>query len=377
MRQRAMVLSMLLIFPALLTAAAFAPDPAGNARIEATRVVEGDAFVAGNNVANRGQVRGDLYIAGGNVTNDGQVGGDVLAAGADVNLDGTVEGDARVGGGNVRLIGEVRRNLTVGSGTLLLAPGSRVGGNLVAGGGDLRLEGEVGGDAMVGAGTLTVAGSIGGDLRAEVEELVILPDARIQGDLTYTSARQADIPPGTVAGRVEWKRAEAPAGRARNAPWWQVLLGARLVGTAGFLLVGLALALAFPGFLPRAAEQLSARPWTALGYGLAVLVLVPITAVILMVTLVGLPAGLLALFLYVPLLYLSRLVAGYWLGRRVLRGRAGVWPLLLGSLVVVALSWLPWVGWLAGLVATVLGLGVFWMLFLENRRGRPAATLGG
>lgn len=36
-------------------------------------------------------------------------------------------------------------------------------------------------------------------------------------------------------------------------------------------------------------------------------------------------------------------------------------PLLLGTLVLIILSWIPFVGWLVYLVATIFGLGSIWL----------------
>jgi hypothetical protein len=102
------------------------------------------------------------------------------------------------------------------------------------------------------------------------------------------------------------------------------------------------------------------------------LVVPPIVALPLFLTLVGLPIALLILLFWVLGLFLGPIPAVAALGERLLGGRGGI----LGGFVVAALLWRGGM-WLLSLAAAVLyliplviGLGAFTLGAWEARRGQ-------
>jgi hypothetical protein len=131
----------------------------------------------------------------------------------------------------------------------------------------------------------------------------------------------------------------------------------------GFLVAGaVAVALA-PRLAVDAAERVRERPGHAALVGILWLVLVPIAAVIVAVTLVGLPLALLACGVYLLAAYLGRVVLALWLGQllfdaRADGGRGGiVVGFLAGAIILAILGLVPVLGGLVWLVATIVGTG--------------------
>jgi len=92
-------------------------------------------------------------------------------------------------------------------------------------------------------------------------------------------------------------------------------------------------------------------------------VVVPAAALLLMLTLIGLPAGLLILGLWLAGLYLAQILVATLVGRGILEKAdappASMAPVLLVGLVFVAVSVnLPYVGGLVRFLVLVLGLGL-------------------
>jgi hypothetical protein len=79
--------------------------------------------------------------------------------------------------------------------------------------------------------------------------------------------------------------------------------------------------------------------------------------------------------------YGSKLIVAYLAGKLVLgriapqSGDRAIWPLLLGVVLYVLLRSIPVLGWLVGLLATLVGLGAMWLLFRETRSAAEP-TLG-
>lgn len=320
--------------------------------LNVTDPIDGDAFMAGGQVSIAGEVKGDLVVAGGELSLGGAVGDDLYAAGGSVQLDAIVSGNARIAGGDVS-VGPA----TVVAGALSLT-GARVefDGNthdyLQASGGSVRINGEVHGDAQVRA-----------------EELVIGPEARIGGRLIFSGPQEPVVPDGAViSGGLEFR--EKSARRFFEDAGGPVRESARTLGTVlWFLGVFVAAALfrvIFPGFSQGAASVVGRRPLQSLGLGLAILACVPFVAVVLLITVIGIPLALLLIPVYLLVMFLGWVTAALFIAQRgteVLRpGRATslgmqLFALLLALCALWLLRQIPLVGGLIALIALIAGIG--------------------
>jgi hypothetical protein len=114
--------------------------------------------------------------------------------------------------------------------------------------------------------------------------------------------------------------------------------------------------------------------------GFVLLVCAPVAALLLLVTLIGIPLGLLAIALYLALLPVAYASAGIGLGEWALgrwkpaAARRFGWRAGAATIAIVLLALLgtiPWLGGLIGFAALLAGLGA---LLLQVRRGTPATT---
>lgn len=323
----------------------------------------GSAFLAGGRARIDGRVAGDAVVTGGVVEIRGEIEEDVIAAGGDVGIDAIVGGDVHAAGGTV----SIERDAQV-TGRALLAGGSvnvngRVGKRLRVYGGSVRLDGEFGGDVDVAA-----------------EDIQVGPQARIKGRLRYRGPNRPRIDDGAVIeggvhhGRYDWQDfdtggtvARAVAGVLRT--FWFI----------GVLVLGALLVLAMPRFSQEAAATVRQEAPTSLLLGFGVLVLVPLIAIVLCVTIIGIPLALATLFGYGLLLMLGYLTGALCLGDWAL-GRAkpamaaaGGWRILFLLLALIAIALarrVPWVGELAVFLLFLAGLGAF---TLRSFRGYRAA----
>jgi hypothetical protein len=97
--------------------------------------------------------------------------------------------------------------------------------------------------------------------------------------------------------------------------------------------------------------------------GFLVLVATPVAALILGVTLVGMPIALLTLFTWLAGLYLAKVFVGALVGQEILKSQAGpprpfVLSLLLGLFIIFVATDLPYVGAVVSFLVIVLGLGI-------------------
>ncbi|MFN8526931.1 MAG: polymer-forming cytoskeletal protein [Chloroflexota bacterium] len=335
--------------------------------VGSTETVADDLFAAGQAVTITGTVKGDAMAFGRTVVVTGTVEGDLLAAAEQVIVEGTVLGSVRAGASDVTISGAVGRNVTVGAARLELRPTARVAGNVIAGTANTSVLGSIGRGLTAGSAVVDIAGSVGGDVVASVETLTLSPGARIGGALKYRSQREASVPAGVVGGGVDYTYTP-PSDSGPAEPAAPLLNGmvrtSALVWLAGTAVLGVLLLALFPEGADRVVGAARQLPLQSLGLGLALLVCVPVVAVLLAITLIGIPAMLALLATYGVGLLLAwpalALAAGASLAH-LLRPSAAirpVWLLLVGLVVLHGLTYVPWLGGFVAFLGLCLGLGL-------------------
>jgi cytoskeletal protein CcmA (bactofilin family) len=325
-----------------------------------------DLYLAGGRVQVLGEVGGDVVAAGGTISIERQVKQDVIAAGGSIAIRAPVLDDVRAAGGEVMLSGEIGGDAVVAGGHVSLIEGSAVRGRAWLAGGDVEIAGTVGRGLRVAAGTVTIAGQIQADADLTAGRVVLLPTARIAGDLTYRSPQEATIHAGAqIGGKIHYVPVRPPEGLARPEAY-----AITVFWILSLLVTGIALYLLMPRFTVSAARTITSDPLKSLGLGLAWLVTAPVAAILLMATVLGIPLGLSVFALYFVSLLAGFLVGAFFLGDIVfypLRRRAELstgWRILslvLGLVLVAALATIPVAGGLLVLLVLLLGLGA-WIL---------------
>jgi hypothetical protein len=256
---------------------------------------------------------GDLVVIGGeaNIEQNATVNGDIVIIGGSLNLDGKATGNAVVIGGvvsmgeNASLAGDV---VTVG-GSLQRAVGAEIGGNIVTN----------------------------------------MPPPNLQ------------LPnlPGT------------PKPPVLPAPKFEVNFGP--IGTAAdifFKALGLAaLAMLLTIFLhpqlDHVAQAVLTQPFMAGSIGLLTVFVAPLALAILAVTLILIPVALAASFLLVLALLFGVVAFGMEVGNRFTNAIHQTWEPVLSTgfgtfllaIVLGTVSLVPCIGWLAGVLVGLIGLG--------------------
>jgi cytoskeletal protein CcmA (bactofilin family) len=317
----------------------------------------GDFIAARGELAVAENVPGDVIVGGGSIAFSGSADGDYLGAGGQQTIAGTVGGDVRAVGGQIELGATVMRNVTLAGGQVGLLPGSSVGRNAYVTGGSLHAAGHVEGALTMSGGDVTIDGTVGGDVVVNAGTLRIGPGARIGGDLRYRVPEEgATIDPGA---QVDGRTIVLPPPADRRS-WPGVL---RLIWLGGFLLAGALAILLFPVTAARAADTLVAHSAVSFGFGLLWLIAGPIAALVLAISVIGLPLAFIVGTVWGIGLFLAPAVIALWLGRRFLgsrigTGRAGlVGSFLAAGSALVLIGLVPILGPLALFAAALAGIG--------------------
>jgi hypothetical protein len=333
----------------------------------------GDILVSGEAQPVTDSVVGDAMLAGQEVRFSGATGGDYLGAAGRQNVGGRIHGSLRAAGGEIHVTALVDRNATVAGGHVQLEQSSVIGRNAYLAGSDVQVTGTVRQALRAAGGTVVLDGVVGGDVLVNARELRVGPHARISGNLSYRVPRGHAVidSAAQISGQVSAREA-----RNWNFPG-QVLHFAWLLG---FLLVGVVLVALFPRAADSVTETLRTRPWSSLLFGVIWIILIPLIAIAIGLTLIGLPLTFLLCAAYGMLVYVSRVIPAIWLGRLILGARAGLErPGMIarfgtGGVILVILELFPGFGTLVMLVATLFGFGASILWMWARFRHRPGSA---
>ena len=331
--------------------------------VGSNETVDGTLIAAADTVNIDGTVNGDLIATGRSINVRGRVKGDVLCAGHTLDFHGNAEGNLYTAAQTLDLRGTVDRNLYGWAEALEIGNSGRVGGDVVAGTANGRFDGTVGRDMLLFAGNALVEGGVGRDLRSYVGDgdITLSPPARVGGNLTLLmkGKERVHLDPSVVVGGktdIQTRKAEPSRYTRPRFYFWEA------VKLAAALITGLLIAWLSPSLFRAPLSQASAV-LKAGGVGFLVLVAAPVAAVILGITLVGLPIAILALFSWLAGLYLAKVFVGAFIGQGMLKPQTGpprpfALSLLLGLFIIYVATNLPYVGGVLSFLVILLGLGI-------------------
>jgi hypothetical protein len=254
-----------------------------------------------------------------------------------------------------------------GKDLVVLTGGAEVGSgetvnDVVVFDGPVRIEGTVAGSVTAFNGDVVNSGTVREDIISFNGQATVSDGGSVGGDVTSRLA-PAIAPGATVGGTVQqlnFRSIDAGFGFAAGFAFWLAI-------SVSTLLLGLLFVLLFPRAADAVYEAGRQRLGASIGWGLVSFFAIPIVAILLFVTLVGIPLGIGLLLLMMPLYSLGYTMGGWYLGRRILSGHARAVAVLLGILILRVLALIPILGGLVGFIATILGLGML----------AVAATAGG
>ena len=324
--------------------------------------VEGTYLAAGEKVTVLGTVMGDAYIAGGNVFIEGTINGDLLLAGGTVNILGNVTNDIRVAGGNIVISGEVGGNVTSLGGNVTYTDSADIGGSIVNGSGSLTLLSPVSKDATIASGNITLNSAIGGDVTAGVGNLNLNSKANIAGDLNYWSNNDAQIFEGAqVQGQTVRNEIEEPQGPQVDNLLASISAGFRIISFFSAILIGFLLLKLVPNFTQKTADTILRKPLRSFGIGLLTLIVTPPVIVLLLITVIGIPLGIIAIAGYIIILYIAKIFVALAIGRVLLRSRnKNIYLAFTLGLVVYSLfRIIPIAGFIIAALTATVGTGAY------------------
>lgn len=337
--------------------------------IAADETVAGPILLTGKEITVAGTVDSDLFAFGNRVVVSGTVRGNLFAAGKTVDVTGQVIGSQHVAAQNLSLAGETGGNVYAAGQDVALRQALRVSRDAVTAGETITVDGSVGNDLTMFGETATVGGQVGRDLDFDGGTLRVTQAARVGRDVRAAvdseDRFQLDAKAAVVGTRDFKVHVDDADHHDDDRPF--VSLGfysGLLLRLIAALVVALLLFVLAPALV--AARPQSGQPvLKQLGIGFLWLVATPIGAIILAITVIGIPLALAGGLLYAIALYLAGIEVALAIGQLLVRDARrsfGPWALaaLLGLLIVLVARALPVVGGVVTLLVLCWGLGLLY-----------------
>lgn len=259
----------------------------------------------------------------------------------------------------------VNGDLIIIGGTAVLDEGSRVNGNV-----------------LLTGGSIEVSGTIDGDITAFGGSVNLLANAVIHGDVILTSASYFKSPDAIINGDIKNNITSIDGFNLDNLPsvvlpepdlvspfrTWINFLTGLLWGVLRILAVsGLAALVVLLAQKPteRVANSISSQPLIASGFGLLTAIVAPALLLLLTITIILIPVGLVGILILAIAGLFGWVAIGYEIGYRVEKAlkqnwapaiTAGIGTFLL-SIATSIFGIVPCIGWIIPTLISILGLG--------------------
>ena len=374
-KQHGLSSGLLLILLSVLSfaGAASAADFRGgnNLIISAGPAIDNDLYIGASDIRVDGDINGDLIAAAGNIRVGGKVSDDLMLAGGTIIIDGPVGDDIRVAGGTITINSNVSNDILAAGGTVTIS--GNAGRDVFVGAGNIELTGRIGGNLTASGDTVVLGGVVEGNANITATKLELKPGAEIKGDLVYTSSNNATIAEGAIVhGAIRQIVPKEPEKKTAEAT-----LKDEVYSFLKFFVVGALIVYLAPRQSEKAADAIVRSPLKSSLLGLALLFTVPFAAILLIITIIGIPLAIISIMAYLIAIYVSGIFVGFAIGRMALElsetykkeGTSILLALFIGLVILTLLQRLPAVGGLIGFLTIILGLGA---MFSAVFRREPA-----
>lgn len=349
-------LAALLLIPA---ANAFAIDfvQTNQFVVAETNALTEETWVSAQTVRMTGSASNDFFAAAQAMELLGLFHGDVWSIGDSIHAAGIFQRSTRLISRIAQIQGTHHGAVMAVGNTVKVDRQAVVYGDLFCLGENVIIEGSVDGNTRILAQRITLGGEISGDISIVARDIVVLPNTILNGNVTYQAAEELVLPASVVL----------DGGLTRTFPvvehrWFKENLEGHFMFALAALLTGFVFTALFPRYTGAAVQNLRTANGLCALSGFAALVIMPMAAMIMLFTVIGMPLSILLLLFYGILLYLSKVIVALWIGSLILKRNSFhkkqvAAPMALGLLILYASTSLEAVGMMVNIAIIIFGLG--------------------
>lgn len=365
-----------LMFAAMIPMAAKAfSTKAGNAvYVAGNETISGNLFAAGQTITVEGRVTGDVICAGQVININGVIEGDVICAGETININGQVNGNVRVAGSSININGKIARNAMFFGANIYLGDSSSVGWDVFMAGASGEFRGKIGRGLQGNGASMVISGEIKNDVLLNIDSssksnIFITQGAKIGGNLNYTAGKEAVIADNAIiSGEVIYNLPKTKIFR-KPVSFVNFWIWGTIYSIFAAIIIGLVLVTLLTDKIKKITEVMTNKIGQSIGWGAIIMFLTPIAVVLLFMTVIGIPLGLIVIGIWAMTLFISKIIAGIAIGQISFakiwpkNKMSLIWPMAAGIIVSWLIFSIPIFGWMLALVAMWWGLGGLWIQY--------------
>lgn len=294
----------------------------------------------------------------------------VFAAGSEVNISSFIDGASFVAGEDVNLSSsqdvmfvageEIKINDAYTKDAFLAGTDIEINNSqirdLYAFAEEIELNSNISHNAYLAGTKVVISSEIMGNLNIAAEEIVITDTAVIHGTLNYPEYAYANISNEAKIEREKTYKADPETTAISVKTQIENFVSSYLSITVIALLLVWLFKKQFKALEKEEFTVKNIAKKTALGF--AALIVIPIAAIILMFTIIGMPLSIIALLLYGILIYLSIIPSGYLVAHKILGDKIkNEYAIIaIGILAIKLLEFIPFVGGFVVFISLCFGL---------------------
>ncbi|MBQ3430262.1 hypothetical protein IJG21_02440 [Candidatus Saccharibacteria bacterium] len=341
-------------------------DVPSDAPAEASEKLEKESdeyyFGAATNINSEVEVDHSLFLAGSEVSSKDSVSGIGFLAGNIVEALGSYD-YGLFAGNSVKIGGEVYGDLFAAGNAVEIDEGALIDRDVYAVGNTVNLAANLNGNVFVAGNRLVLENiTINGNLSADFDQIVVKGKSSISGTFEYNDD-------ATLIGleNLSFKEKKVYSNPSVKFDFGKTILN-KFVSIISVLVLTFVSLAVFSKFATKLLKDFAAKDvFKNVLIGLGLLLLVPIAAIFVLISVVGFPVGLVAILAYILLIVFSTPVSGLVLGDVLAKNlfkkeKMNVYlKALLGVVSIELLALIPYLGGLVSLASLLFGMGYLFM----------------
>lgn len=320
--------------------------------------------------------------AGENITINKAIDGTAFYAASDVNVNKNINGVAFIAGNEVNINGDLDYAF-IGANKIDLK--SKVMSDLFLYGNEIKINKEtmIMRDAYIGGSNVVVRGTFERDVRINGQS-VLIENATLKGNLIM-NADNVTIGENVIIEKNEFElnkdaALEMEDGTDLTVNYYEMIIKepslleksfAKVIELANLIVLSFIVLAIFKNFFKKVDELTKEKDgYTYFKYslkGFLFLITIPIAAIIMLISTIGMSASFLLIGLYIAILTIAKIIIGFIVGRYILKDKTSdLFTGVLGTIIVFVSSQIPVLNIFVNIAILTIALGLSFEIIMNS-----------
>lgn len=295
------------------------------------------------------------FIAGDEFTSDNQVDGISFQAGNKITSLGKMEYGI-LAGNELIINNNVDKDLFIAGNKIVINKETNIGKDLFIAGNDVIINNNINGNIFVAAKNIEINSEIiNGDVNLAASNINISNNTSIKGTLSYN--KSSIFHSGNNIKDIK------EYGDTKNKKISYISkIKSIFISILSLIIVGILMNYLFPGLFD-SIKKINKDYINIIWNGFIMLFLIPIISLLSLITIIGIPIGIISVLIYGILIYTSTIIAGSKLGNMISKNENNYYKTTIGIIIIKILSIVPYLNAITTIFVIISALGLYYNYF--------------